>query len=241
MASRRNVTAVCKRKVRCEGSLISKFDSADCLARAKLLLNRPTTDEAISDANWYTFLSDAQDRVYDMMAAHCPEPLYSAPTKLTTADSGATYSFGTDVDTAQIFAYGHVELRASKTGRQILPGNDWDDTTERFIIDSEKLRWPGQRTRTFDDGPYARFIAPPGVISGSVAPTLQPKNARRLLVFDACSRAAEQRLKQDPSPYSSAFDRAWVETLFALKTRYYGEGLRAMSDGSSGLWWRASF
>lgn len=215
------------------------FDSPDLLARVKADLNRPTTDEALSDVQLYSYLTEAQLRVVRMMAAHCPEAMYSAPTKLTTSDSGVTYSFGTDVDTAQVFGFGHVELRASPTGRQILPGNDWDDTTERFIIDGAKIRFPGQRARTFSDGPYARFIAPPNVIAAATAPSLQPVFARSLLVYDACARAA-RRLKQDDSAFESQFNREWVEILHSLKTRFFGEGLRANSGGE-GVWFRAGF
>lgn len=174
-----------------------------------------------------------------MMAAHCPDPMYSAPTKLTTTDSGQTYSFGTDADSAQIFGFGHLELREGPRGRQILPGNDWDDTTERFIVDGAKIRWPGQRTRTFSDGPYARFIQPPNVLSAAAAPVLQPIFARKLLVHDACARAA-RRLKQDDSMFETQFNREWVEVLHALKTRYFAEGLRADPSGA-GLWWRSGF
>lgn len=219
---------------------MANFDSADCLARVKADLNRPATDEALSDAQLYSYLTEAQQRVVTLIAANCPEAMYSAPTALTTADSGATYTFGTDVDSAQIFAMGLVELRDGLKGRVILPGNDWDDTTERFIFDGTKIRWPGQRTRTFSTGLYARFITPPNVVSAASAPVLVPRFARILMVYDACARAT-RRLKQDYTMYEELFDRSWqTEILPALLKQYMAEGLRA-DGGASSLWYRNAF
>lgn len=228
---------------------MANFDSADCLARVRANLNRPATDEALSDAQLYSFLTEAQQRVVGMIAANCPEAMYGEPTLLTTADDGLTYTFGTDVDAAEIFALGQVELRSGKSsGRVILPGTDWNDTTERFIFDGTKIRWPGQRTRTFTDGPYARFITPPNVVSASIEPTLVPRYARILMVYDAQARA-ERRLKQDYTISEEIFNRTWFnpETnegiLPALLKQYHNQGLMSEGDtmGGTGLWWRSGF
>lgn len=224
---------------------MADFDSADILARIKADLNRPTTDEALSDVQLYSFAGEAQKRVVALIAVHCPEAMYGAPTLMTTADSGLSYTFGTDVDSAQIFAFGSVEIRSTPKGRVILPGSDWDDTTERFIFDGTKIRWPGQRTRTFTDGPYARFITPPNVLSAAVQPTLKPIFARQLIVHDACARAA-RRLKQDYTIYEELFKETWHDpesgggVLPALMKQYHGLGLMANSDITT-LWFRNGF
>lgn len=216
------------------------LDSADLLARVKADLNRPTTDEALGDPQLYSYLTEAQQRVMMRIAQNCPEAMLSAPTKLTTADAGLTYSFGTDVDTNAIFAFGGVEIRSSPKGRVILPGSDWDDTTERFIFDGSVIRWPGQRTRTFTDGPYARFMTPPNVVASGSQPVLVPRFARILMVYDACARAS-RRLKQDYTIYEDLFDDRWMhEVLPSMLKQYHGQGLMANSDITT-LWFRNGF
>ena len=41
---------------------MANFDSADLLSRVKALLNRPSTDEAITDAQYYVMAGDGQRR-----------------------------------------------------------------------------------------------------------------------------------------------------------------------------------
>lgn len=212
------------------------FDSADLLARCQRLFNRPSTDEAMTSTEWYAFLSEAQNRVVTLFAFHCPEAMYGAPTLLSTADSGASYTFGTDADGANICPIGHIELRESKTGAMIPPGSEWDTSTQTFLFNADRIRWPGQKTRTFSDGPYARFVTPPNVLNGSSAPTLKPLFARELLVYDACERAAV-RCGVDPTPYGAMFDARWPEILAAVQSQFSGAGRTAVEE-SGGLWWR---
>jgi hypothetical protein len=217
---------------------MAMYDSADLLARCKRLLPRPTSDEAISDADFYKFLGEAQQRVVGLFAFHCPEAMYGAPTLLTTADSGATYTFGTDSATGlNVSPIGHIEIRESKTGAMIPPASEWDTTTLGYLFESDKIRFPGQKTRTFSDGPYARFITMPGLLDGSTAPTLKPAFARELLVFDACERAAV-RLGQDPTPYGQMFDARFPEILQAVISAYHGAGRVATQGDGGNLWWR---
>lgn len=182
-------------------------------------------------------LGDAQRRVVELIAFHCPEAMYGAPTLLTTGDSGATYTFGTDADTANICPIGHIELRESKTGAMIPPASAWDTTTLGFIFEADKIRWPGQKTRTFADGPYARFVTPSALLNASVAPVLKPLFARELLVYEAATYAA-LRLQQDPTPYQQMFASRWPEVLQAIITAFHGAGIVATHGGAGGLWWR---
>ncbi len=216
---------------------MANFDSPDLLSRARALLNRPDTDEGLTDAQLYVLLGDAQRRVMELLAFHCPESNYGAPTLLTTADSGATYTFGTDADGANICPIGHVELRESKTGAMIPPASEWDISTLAFLFNSDTIRWPGQKTRTFSDGPYARFIATPGVLTAAVAPVLKPLYARELIVFDAAERAAV-RLGTDPTPFGQMFDSRFPEILATITTAFHGVGLTAIQGGGAQLWWR---
>lgn len=202
------------------------YDSADLLQRLRDRLARPSTDEALPDAMAYRFLGDAQRRLYELLAAHAPEAVLGAPVKLTTADSGATYTFGTDGDGANLVPLGGLVLLASPTGPPIYPASDFDAGTDGFLWNGATIRWPGGRSRTFADGPYARFVAMPTTLDGSTAPTLQPKSARELIVYEAAALAAE-RLGMDSTPHRLAFDRRWPELLLALKTQFSGAGRRA--------------
>lgn len=209
------------------------WDSADLLSRTKTLFPRPTSDELISDSVRYQMLGDSQRRVVTLLAFHVPEMMYGAPTKLTTADSGATYTFGTGVT-----PIGHIELRESPTGAMIPPTSEWDNTTHGYIFEAEKIRWPGQKTRTFADGPYCRFVTMPGVLDGSTAPTLKPEFARELLVYDAASRLATI-CGEDPSPYDAMFNARFQEILATLSTAHHGTGIVGVQGGGANVWWRA--
>lgn len=214
------------------------YDSADLLARAQRLFNRPSTDEALGSTEWYAFLGEGQQRVVGLVAFHCPEAMYGAPTLLTTADSGATYTFGSDSATGlNIAPIGHIELRESKTGAMIPPASEWDTTTLGFLFEADKIRWPGQKSRTFSDGPYARFVTMPGLLNASNAPTLKPAFARELLVFDACERAAV-RVGTDPTPYGQMFDARWPEILQTIISAFHGAGRTAVEGSNGGVWWR---
>ena len=208
---------------------------------SQLYYNRPSSDESVTSAQWYVALTEAQARVYELLAFIHPESLLGVPVKLTTSDSGVTYTFGTDsglpTNYQNISAEGSIILLASKTGPEIPPGTDADNSTEVFIFEDGVIRWPGQKTRTFSDGPYARFITPSGALDASTAPTLKPVHLRGVLPYDACRRIA-MRLGEDPAPWEAMFQVEWREQLMALKSRFWGQG-RAFQRGSAGPWYRS--
>ncbi len=215
------------------------YDAADLLARTQRLLSRPTADESLGSTELYAFLGEAQQRVTGLIATHCPEAMYGAPTLMTTSDSGVTYTFGSDAATGgNISPIGHIEIRSSPTGPMIPPGSDWDTTTLSYLFESDKIRFPGQKSRTFADGPYARFVTMPGLLNASNAPTLKPIFARELLVFDAAERAAV-RLGTDPSMYGAMFDARWPEILMQIMTAFSGAGRVATMGGGGRVWWRS--
>lgn len=208
---------------------MSLFDSADLLSRLRIRIARPTADEASPDATLYVLLGDAQRRVVEMLAAHAPEAMLGPLTKLTTSDNGATYTFGTDSDaTLGLTPVGGLVLLASKNGPVITPATEWDVGADSFLWDATTgvVRWPGGRSRTFTDGPYARWVQVPGLLDGTNAPTLRPKQARDLIVYEAAALFAE-RLGMDASAHRMAFDRRWPEVLLALKAQFLGSGRRA--------------
>lgn len=178
------------------------WDRAWMLAEAKALLNRPSSDLGMSDTIWYQFLTTGQAKWFEIIAAHAPHVLYAAPELLTTADSGATYTFASTP-----FPGGSIELRASRSGQVLSIGPEWDDSVD-FTWEGDKLRVPGGRTRTFSGGPYARYIAAPSAIDASTEPTLKPPAARRLIVFDACAQAAVRMGSHDPAVFRDMEQRA---------------------------------
>lgn len=217
---------------------MSLYDAADLLSRTQKLLNRPTSDESLSSATLYELLGHAQQRVVGLLAFHAPESNYGAPTLLSTADSGLTYTFGSDADTGgNISPIGHIELRESKTGAMIPPASEWDNTAQAYLFESDKIRWPGQRSRTFADGPYARFVTMPGLLDGTHAPTLKPIYARELIVYDGAERAAV-RLGIDPTPYGQMFDSRWPEILQTIVSSFHGAGINAIQGDGPRQWWR---
>ncbi len=215
---------------------MSLYSTADLLRRCKVRLNRPVTDEAftvsVTDDVWYDYLTEAQAHVMGLLAATCPEPMYNALTALTTADSGATFTFGTDVDAANIQAYGHFEVYPTLNSFPDSPLTEGVD----FIWGGDKLIVPNGRTI---DTPYARWITPPNVLSSSVEPTLKPEYARILIADQAVAMAAEQRLKQDSSSYEKAYTKNVNRVLLTMKTSAAGQGGRATA-GNGGAWWRTS-
>ena len=119
----------------------------------------------------------------------------------------------------------------------IPPASEWDISTLAYLFESDKIRWPGQKTRTFADGPYARFVTMPGLLNASTAPTLKPLYARELIVYDAAERAAV-RVGLDPTPFGQMFDARFPEVLQTIISSFHGAGIVATQGGASGLWWR---
>lgn len=190
----------------------------------------------MTDPHWYALLTEGQFRWFEIIATHAPKVLYGAPEKLTTSDSGETYDFASTP-----FPGGQIELRRSRTGDVLSIGEDWDSGAD-FTWEGDKLRVPDGQTRSFGDGPYARYIAAPDVIDASTEPTLKPPAARRLIVYDACANAALRMGSHDPGVFRDLEQRAaWgdprqpgdVGIIGALKTQVY------TGDVGPARWWRS--
>lgn len=215
--------------------------AAELLAGFLFYAQRPTTDESLTPAQIYTLLSKGQEKCYEMWAVHAPEVLYGVPTLLTTADSGATYTFGTSV-----FPYGSVEIRSSRSGALLTPTTDWGDGD--YVWEGDNIRIPNGKTRTFSAGPYARFITAPVDISGTQEPTLAPKMARAMILFYALYLWAERGAgvnQADPNRYLGMFQSAWsgdpripgdVGIMAVLKRAAYGQGMSAGEVNDQPFW-----
>lgn len=223
---------------------MAKYDSADLLARCQRNAQRPATDAAQLPADWYAFLTEAQDEWFMHFASIVPEALYGTPTVLTTTDDGLTYTFGTDADGDPILPMGHVEVRANPGGAVLVPATEWSSAYD-FVIEGTRIRWPNGARRTFSGGPIARFITPPGIIDASTQPTF-PKFARMLLVHRACAKWARRGGLRDPQPFLDAEQEVWLGNpeagvmgiLGMLRTQYNFTGMQAVAPTDIDAWWR---
>ena len=168
-----------------------------------MLALRPTTDEETSDAQWYQILTEGEAHWKPIIATHCPWYLFAAPAVMSTADSGATYTFASSVTPLR------VEIYDALNGVLLKPCTYWDPAGD-YVWEGSRIRWPQNRTRTFAaGGPYARIIAPPAAIDGSTASTILPDFARILLVYRAVAEWANRGGLRDPAPFKQMEKDAW--------------------------------
>lgn len=225
---------------------MAKYDSADLLARCIRNAQRPAGDAAQTPADWYAFLTEAQDEWFMHFASIVPETLYGDPVILTTTDNGLTYRFGTDADGNPVFPMGHAEIRASPGGAVLIPTTDWGSSGD-YVLEGDRIRWPNGTRRTFGStGPVARFITPPGVIDDASQPVLKPAFARVLLVYRALAKWARRGGLRDPQPYLDQEAEAWLGApengvmgiLGALRTQANFTGAAAVAEMDAAAWWR---
>jgi hypothetical protein len=216
---------------------VADFDSADLLARCRDEAQEPTVGTTTTAAQWYALLTASQHRVYRLFAMHVPHVLMSAPTAMTSSDSGYTYTVPSSV-----YPYGLAEIRHGRSGPLLTPGAEFSNTAD-FVWEGNKIRIPHGVSRTFGNGLYIRYIAPPSSVSASVEPTLTPDWARVLLVFDAVREWAGQGNLRDPAIWSDKFalaafgDGLDVGIIGTLKGQLVNQGADA-AQGGGYFWWR---
>lgn len=196
---------------------MATWDTADLVDRFKRDGAIPATTEFPATPDIYAWLTEAQHEVARQIANHTPGILGWSSATLTSADSGATYTFPSSITPLA------VELYESSTGRLLVPA--WyPDSAGDYVWEGDRIRIPVGGTRTWSGGgPFARYVTPPTVIDGSTAPTLKPDFARVLIVFQGLVYFANRGGMRDPRPYQAMYDRAW-----------YGDPARG--DGGLLLW-----
>lgn len=208
------------------------WSSPDLLRRVKQYARRPVTDTSVTDEMWYDFMTEAQVEVFSDLFTRFPAMQYSAPYLLTTSDEGYTYDFGVDADGDPIYPMGHAEVfpdLRSIPDSPLIYGDDYE-------LEGYVLRIPGNRSRTFADGPYARFVSRPDTaISDEANPILYPKEARMLLVWKALeSWASRPGSGADPTYYAVHYQQALDKELLKAATQYN------RSQAYGGKWWTAA-
>jgi hypothetical protein len=216
------------------------WSSAELKRKFYNLIKRPATDEdayevdGVTESVW-DLLSEAQDYWMELLASMFPEANYGAPVLMTTADGGYTYKFGNDLEGQPIFPIGHVEIRESRTGNLLIPTADWGSGD--FVMEGDKIRIPGGRTKTFATGPYARFVSPPTKISATVEPVMKPARARALIVTRAAIIWATRGGLRDPLPYEKLEATRWGVLANSLATQFHLQGAPAADDYDMD-WWK---
>lgn len=198
------------------------WDVADALTRAKTLLNRPTTDNALSDTIWYQFFTEGQSYWAREFASYFPQANRTIAT-MTTSDGGYTYSVASEPLTMMV--------KKSRTSKYVMiPGEEWDQAAD-YVQEGKTIRRPNNGV--FSEAPVAYYVPAPGVVDGTTGVfTLKPDFARILIVKYACVQAAK-RLKLDWGPYEDDTMREWfgdprlgsLGILGQMRKRYPDEGI----------------
>ena len=162
---------------------MASYASSDLLALFNRYTGRPTSGDAVSDADKYNRLAQAQNVVLEDLAARIPRPQYShavygsTPT-LTTSDN-QIFTFGTDANSDPSFPIGKVNIYSSLAS---IPNSPLVEGVD-YLWEGTQIRIPNNRTYT--GTLYWRGIAPAEALSSTVQPTLSPPPARILIVLEA--------------------------------------------------------
>jgi len=215
---------------------MSGWTSADLLDRFQLYLGRGTSgvlqaDELWTDARCYTVLADAQEAVYGDLAPIAPHAFVGAPTQLTSSDGGQTYTF------ASTFPFAHVEVYAQETGGRMLYATNYGNSGGDFVFEGARIRTPGNRTRTYQTGPWARFTSFPARLSSTQQPVLEPEQARELILWRALDLATDVSAgAMDPTPWRERYADARRRWVIVWQTQYQSSGSQALTT-PNGPWW----
>lgn len=214
---------------------MSLYDAADLLARTKRLAEQNVPTEYPRDADWYAWLTEAQDHWTKILCQHVPRLLCGAPEQLTTADNGATYTFATVPLAVE-------ELTIGLGGTTLRLGPNYDPTIDATWEGDDTLRIARNQSRTFSQGLWARYVAQPGVIDDGNEPSL-PVQVRSLLPARACVLYARSGGTRNPAPYLDEEARLWsgdpsiygdTGILGMVKKKHWTQG----ASGVASPWWR---
>lgn len=227
------------------------WDSADLLERCIRNAKRPASDASMAPADWFAYLTEAQQFWVGTLATMAPDSQIGAPVQLVSSDSGYTYDFpwvdDADHSLGRVFPVGQVEIRATRGGQLLVPGAEWSDFGD-FVAEGDRIRIPGGRARLFPNGPWARFVTIPEELDATHEPVLKPRHARTLLVARACANWARRGGQTDPQPYLDQEHEAWFGApdkgvtglLGMFKSQYAFQGNDAIPEAFEvgTAWWR---
>ena len=195
---------------------------------------RPDTDGDLTEPRAYAWLNDAHREVFAEVCAHVPHLNYGAPELMTSSDGGTTYFLAPSLEWV-----GRIEVYDRLGGRKLVPGPYWSDSADYVLEGPRSIRIPGNRTRTFADGPYVRYAQKPAEFDESTLPSLQPTEALQAVVYLAAAKWARAGGYRDPAPYETEYrailwgrDGGMTGILATAKQQ-------EDTDVMEGAWWRS--
>lgn len=205
------------------------WESTDLLTRFNAFAGRPTTD-AITSAQKYQRLSDAQEAVITEISTVAPKPLYGAPALMTTADGGYTYTFGTDGQGYALFPLGKTRIYPSLNA---VPDYAWRPGVD-YLDEGVQIRMPNNVP--FAGPLYWQGITPPAAITAVVQPVLQPPSSRILIVIKAVESFAEEFLRNAAlaDQMRARWDREWPKNCTMIRRHFSGARPSGSVTGSVG-------
>lgn len=158
--------------------------SADLLRRFKRLAGIADVNEDDDTLDLYPILASAEVEVIREIANRYPHALYDrqGPTRLTPSEDRKTFSFGTDGNGNPVLPLGWVQISPRMTA---FAGDDsyyWREGVD-FLDEGTQIRMPSDRRYAGDL--WGRWVPTPPGISSTVAPVLQPAEARELIAIKA--------------------------------------------------------
>lgn len=192
----------------------------DLLRRFNQLAGRggPGVADAVTPDVKYQLLADAQASVLTKIQSIIPRVLYGAPTAMTSADGGYTWTFGTDGDGYALFPVGKVQIYMDLTSVPFAPLRPGID----YLDEGTQIRMPNNTPWT--GTLYFQGMTAPALMSASVQPVLQPPPARILIVIEAVRDFAESAARNEA--LVAAMDRRWDRefgpAMTAIRTHFRG-------------------
>lgn len=198
----------------------SGWDSTDLLSRWNTYAGRPTTADAMGNPTKYQFLADAQQYVIDRIASIKPSVLYGAPTALTTADGGYTFTFGVDGNGYALFPMGKAGIFPSL---QAIPNAPWQPGVD-YLDEGTQIRMPNGRQ--WSGTLYWYGITPAQQMSAAIQPVLNPPPIRALIVLKAVADYARSagRNSDMALTYEAQFEREFGPWMTQLRRHFRGGG-----------------
>lgn len=203
------------------------YQSSDLLALFKTLVPRLASGDAISDANLYTRLAQAQDDVLADVVNVAWKSVVGAPTAMTSADGGYTWTFGTDGNGYALFPL------AARIYPNLVAIPDYPWTPGRDYLDEgTQVRMPNNQA--WSGTLYWQGVTPPQALSASVQPVLEPPPARLLIALRAARDFASEG-KRDPELYQlmdRRYAEQWAKWATVIRKHLRGRGRLGPLSGS---------
>lgn len=195
------------------------WQSADLLTRFNEYAGRPAADD-ITDITKYRVLADAQDEVVQRITGIVKTATsVTAPTLMTTADGGLTYTFGVDGNGYPLYPLNARIFPALSA----VPDYPWTPGLD-YLDEGTVVRMPN--TTPWAGPLYWYGVTPPQEISASVQPILQPPPARILIVIQAVMTFSRQYVRNGAlvDEMKDMWDEVYGAQMVTIRKHLRGNG-----------------